>query len=94
MKKNKQKCITEVEQVLWNLITLYIFRKVKMTSILPACAAVLTTLFHYVYEVHFVAIQWNLIITAIYGPNFSGCYIKVAALQRCKCIESHHLGID
>ena len=39
-------------------------------------------------------LQWNLIITATYGLNFSGCYIKVAALQRFKCIESHHLGLN
>ena len=39
-------------------------------------------------------IQQNLLITATYGANISGCYIQVAALQRCKCIESHHLGFE
>ena len=39
-------------------------------------------------------VQWNLTITATYGPNISGCYIEVAALHRCKCIESYHLGLD
>ena len=38
-------------------------------------------------------IQWNLIITATYGPNISGCYIEVAALQRWKCFKSRHLGL-
>ena len=36
----------------------------------------------------------DLIITATYGPNISGCYTEVAALQRCKCVESHHLGFE
>ena len=34
-------------------------------------------------------IQWNLFITAIYGPNACGCY--QTAVQVCKRIESHHL---
>ena len=38
--------------------------------------------------------QWNLIITVTYGPNISGCHIEVAAIQKCKCIESHHLGLE
>ena len=37
--------------------------------------------------------RWNLIITATYGPNIFGCYTEVAALQRYKYIESHHLGL-
>ena len=37
-----------------------------------------------------INIQWNLIITATYGPNITGCYIEVVALQTRKCIESHH----
>ena len=45
------------------------------------------------YSQSYVRVQWSLIITATYGPNISGCYIEVAALQRCKCIESHHLGL-
>ena len=32
-------------------------------------------------------LQWNLFITATYGPNISGCCIEVDALQRCKCID-------
>ena len=39
-------------------------------------------------------VQWNLIITATNGPNISCCYIEVDALQRCKCIESHHLELN
>ena len=39
-------------------------------------------------------IQRNLLITATYGENISGCYIQVDAVQRCKCIESHHLGLE
>ena len=39
-------------------------------------------------------VQWNLIIMATNGPNISGCYIEVDALQRCKCIESHHLELN
>ena len=39
-------------------------------------------------------VQQNLIITATYGLNIFSCHIKVAALQRCKCIESHHLGLE
>ena len=31
-------------------------------------------------EITFGKVQWNLIITATYGPNISGCYIEVAAL--------------
>ena len=40
------------------------------------------------------SIQGKLIITATYGPNISGCYMQVAALQGCKCIESHQLGLE
>ena len=39
-------------------------------------------------------IQQNFLIKATYEANISGCYIQVAALQRCKCIESHHLGLE
>ena len=39
-------------------------------------------------------VQWNLTITATYGPSISGYYTEVAALQSCKCIESRHLGLD
>ena len=41
-----------------------------------------------------IHVQWNLIIRATYGPNIYACYIEVAALQRCKCIEPHHLGLQ
>ena len=33
-------------------------------------------------------VQWNLIITATYGPNIPGHCIEVATLQRCKCVEN------
>ena len=41
-------------------------------------------------------VEWNLIITATYGPNICGCCIEAAALQRYTCtrIESHHLGLE
>ena len=39
-------------------------------------------------------VQWSLTITATYGPNICGCYRQVAALQRCKCTESYHPGLD
>ena len=32
-------------------------------------------------------IQWNLIITATYGLNISGCYLEVVALQRCNVLN-------
>ena len=39
-------------------------------------------------------VQWNLIITATNEPNISDSYIELAALQRCKGIKSHHLGLE
>ena len=39
-------------------------------------------------------IQRDNPIPATYGENISGCYIQVAAVQRCECIESHHLGLE
>ena len=42
----------------------------------------------------YLHIQWNLVITATYGANISGCYIEVAALQRYTQIELHYLGLD
>ena len=44
----------------------------------------------------FLDIQRNRTITAtyMYGPNISSYYTVMAALQRCKCIESRQLGIE
>ena len=39
-------------------------------------------------------VQWNLIIMVTYGPKVCGCNIEVAALQRCKCIQSYHLELE
>ena len=39
-------------------------------------------------------VQWNLTTTVTDGPNICGCCIEVAALQRHKCTESHHLGLE
>ena len=41
---------------------------------------------HYIVEPHDYS--------HLYGPNISGCYIEMAVLQRCKCIKSHHLGLE
>jgi len=39
-------------------------------------------------------IQWNLIITVTNGPKVCGCNGEVAALQRCKCMQSYHLELE
>ena len=39
-------------------------------------------------------VQCNLIITATYRPNIFVCYIQVAVLQSCKCIEPRQLGLE
>ena len=39
-------------------------------------------------------VQWNLIIPTTCGPNIPSSNIEVAALLRCKCVESHHMELE
>jgi len=39
-------------------------------------------------------VQWNLIITVTYGPKVCVCNKEVAALQRCKFIQSYYLELE